>query len=230
MKNVSEIIQKSEYFSNFNGEMIGKILHISRVVELKKGEILFSQGEIGKDIFMILNGKVKIFKISASGKEFIIKILRTGEFFAESLLFKSSVFYPASAESLEKTKVLAIDLKKFEELLMTDNVIAVGIIKNITERLFYLSQRFENLIIGNSVVKLAFFLLDLANSKGIRDEPKVKIRLDMSREMIGNLLNLSRENVERTLSYFKDQNLIMMNREYITILDVDKLKEIAMKT
>ncbi len=228
--NISTIIQKSDYFSNFDVEMIGKLLGISQVVEIKKGEMLFSQDEKGKNIYMVLSGKVKIFKLSTSGKEFVIKILRPGELFAESLLFKKEKFYPASSGAIENSKVLAIDVNRFEDLLMNDNSMAIEVIKNVTFRLSYLSQRFENLIIGNSVIKMAFFLLDLAYSGGIKEGKSVKITLDMNREMIGNMLNLSRENVERTLKYFKGQNLISLNKDHVTILDIDKLKEIAMKT
>ncbi|PMP70187.1 MAG: hypothetical protein C0176_08080 [Mesoaciditoga sp.] len=227
---ISAIIEKSEYFSNFNSEMIGKLLSLSRILEFKKGEILFSEDNVGKNIYMVLSGKIKIFKLSATGKEFVIKILRPGELFAESLLFKKEKFYPATAESMENSKVLAIDVNRFEVLLMNDNLMAVEVIKNLTSRLFYLSQRFENLIIGNSAIKMAFFFLDLAYSKGIKEGKNIKINLDMNRETIGNMINLSRENVERTLKYFKDQNLISLGRKHLTILDIDKLKEIAMKT
>ncbi|MCL4407526.1 MAG: Crp/Fnr family transcriptional regulator [Thermotogae bacterium] len=229
MKDISGIIQKSEYFSSLNAEMMGKILGISRVVEIKKGEILFYQDDAGKNIYMVLSSRIKIFKLSTAGKEFVIKILKPGELFAESLLFKEK-FYPATAQAMEHSKVLAIDVEQFEYLLMKDNAIAVEIIKNVTSRLSYLSQRFENLIIGNSVIKMAFFLLDLAYSGGIKEGKSVKITLDMNRETMGNMLNLSRENVERTLRYFKDQNLISLDRNRVTILDIDKLKDIAMKT
>ena len=229
MKDISGIIQKSEYFSGLNAEMMGKILGISRVVEIKKGEILFSQDDSGKNIYMVLSGNIKIFKLSTAGKEFIIKILNPGELFAESLLFKEK-FYPASAQAMERSKVLAIDVDQFEELLMKNNAIAVEIIKNVTSRLSYLSQRFENLIIGNSFIKVAFFLLDLAYSDGTKEGKNIKIILNMNRETISNMLNLSRENVERTLKYFKDKNLISLSKDHVTIIDIDKLKEMAMKT
>ncbi|BBJ28125.1 Crp/Fnr family transcriptional regulator [Athalassotoga saccharophila] len=227
---VSTIIQKSEYFSNFNAEMIGKLIGISRIVTVKKGETLFFEGEEGKKIYMVLSGKIKIFKLSTSGKEFVIKILKPGELFAESLLFKKEKSYPASSDAMDNSRVLEIDVNKFEVLLMNDNQMAVEIIKNLTSRLSYLSQRFENLIIGNSIIKMAFFLLDLAHSNGTKDGKNIKITLDMNREMMGNMLNLSRENVERTLRYFKDQNLISLSKDHVTILDIDKLKEMAMKT
>lgn len=229
MKNIVNTIENSEYFKGFNAEMIESLMKISRVVYFKKGENLFWEGNKGIDVFMGLSGKIKIFKISASGKEFIIKLIKCGDFFAESLLFDKNPVYPANAVANDNSSVLAIDLHEFERLLTNNNSIAVEIIKNLSKRLSYLSQRFENLIIGNSVIKVAFFLFDLSRTAGVKDDEKIKIKIEMSREAMADMMNLSRENVERTLGYFQSSGLIVAGRKYITIIDPDKLKALAFK-
>ncbi len=219
------MFKKSEYFSDLPDDKIGKILDISEIKSYDRGTRIFSEGEIGKKIFLTLTGKVKIFKMNTSGKEFVMKVLKNGDFFAESLLFQENEKYPATAEIIDRSNILEIDKIKFEKLLKEDSDIATEVIKNLSKRISYLSKKFENIVTGSAIAKAAFFLTDLAKSQ----EKKDIIELDTTREVIANMLNLSRESFERALGYLENEGVIKVKKREILIIDHVKLRDISFK-
>jgi CRP/FNR family transcriptional regulator len=224
---VEKAFHDSEYFKEFDEEMIQQISNISSVRVYDKGAYIFSEGEFGSKVFLTFNGKIKIFKMNSSGKEFVIKILQGGDFFAESLLFDYHPKYPSTAQVIEKSDVIEINKSAFEHLLEMNCAIAVQIIKNMSKRLLYLSKRFENLTIGSSITKVSFFIYDLAQSRGIKKNGDILIEIEDKREIMANMLNLSRENFERTLTYLQNEDLIHVSRKNIIVKSIDKLKELA---
>ncbi|MGC9424107.1 Crp/Fnr family transcriptional regulator, partial [Vibrio sp.] len=83
----------------------------SRLIKTGKKQLLFNEGDEGTEIYFLANGKVKLFRATEDGKEAVIRLIETGEYFAEILL-QLKHRYPVSAIALEESELLAIDAQK----------------------------------------------------------------------------------------------------------------------
>lgn len=212
------------YLKSFSEDSLDKISKISRVEFYEKKSIIFTEVEKGKHIYMVKKGRVKILKLSPSGREFIIKMMKEGDVFAESLLFKNGN-YPATAETMEDTFLIVIPKSKLEELIITDNVVAVDFVKTMARRLAFLSKKMENLTMDNSVGKVIFLILDLLRKDCDGTSKKQRVVLDVKRKDLANMINISRENFERILSYLSKLKLIGVEKSEIFVKDVEGLKK-----
>ena len=94
-----------------------------------RGEVLFDEGEPGKGLFLIESGSIKIYKVSETGREQILAVLRAGDSVAELPL--STAPYPASAAALNQATVLFIPLHSFDECRRKPSI-ALAIIRALT--------------------------------------------------------------------------------------------------
>ncbi|HEM55376.1 MAG TPA: cyclic nucleotide-binding domain-containing protein, partial [Thermodesulfobium narugense] len=84
---MDKILRSNVFFKNLSNEDIAKILNISHKIELDNNQILFTEGSLALNLFIVLSGKMKVFKISPSGKEQILHIMTSGDLIAEAPMF-----------------------------------------------------------------------------------------------------------------------------------------------
>ncbi len=225
MDAMEKFIKEPECSYAFSKSVIDKVAKVAKIEFYKKNTLIFTEVERGEAVYIVKNGKVKISKTSPSGKEFIIKIMEAGDVFAESLVFQD-VNYPAVAETLEDTYLLAVKKEKLEKVLKSDSEVAASFIQMMARRLTFLSKKMENLTFGNSVGKVIFLLLDLSKTKGVNQGDKYVLPLDLRRQDLANMINISREHFERVLAYLSKLDLIEVERDRISVKDMKSLKKL----
>ena len=223
--NILKFLKSAGYLKSFSKNSLDKISEISKIEFYKKDSIIFTEIENGNFIYIVKKGRVKILKTSPSGREFIIKIMEEGDVFAESLLFEKGN-YPVTAETIEDTFLISIQKSKLEELIRIDNGVAVDFVKAMSRRLAFLSKKMENLTLGNSIGKVIFLILDLSNSSGVKTDEKFTIILDVRRQDLANMINISRENFERILSYLVKLGFISVEKNRIIVKDAESLRKL----
>src|SRR5215475_16012026 len=113
---VEQILRQTPLFSGLSeAEMAALAVHVTRQ-RFDRGELLFNEGDRCEGLYLVANGKIRIFKLSPSGREQIIAVEGPGSSFAELPVFDGGT-YPASASALEDTEVLFISRKDFQTFL-----------------------------------------------------------------------------------------------------------------
>ena len=224
MKNINlEIIRKVPAFSQLKQEDIEKISRITINRNLKKGNIIFMEGDPGEAFYFIKSGKVKIYKTTSDGREHIFTILSAGGVFAEVTLF-NDIVYPATAEILEDAELGMIKNKDLEDLIRNNAEIALEIIKVFSKKLFSSQQKVKELALGDTYTRIAKTLITFAEDHGVKTDKGIEIRLNVSRQELASMIGTARETVSRALSQFNKEASIQIEGKKITILNMDKLK------
>ncbi|HEY3423183.1 MAG TPA: Crp/Fnr family transcriptional regulator, partial [Negativicutes bacterium] len=154
----------------------------------RKGKVIFLEGETGQGVHYVKTGKVKIIKMTDDGREHIIKILGTGDLFAEALLF-NNLPYPATAVAVEDACVGLISNLDLEQLILTNNALALALIKALSHRLLYAQQKIKNLALNDVMARTAEMLLQLGRENGrINLQGYLEITLEFSRQDLANLV------------------------------------------
>lgn len=216
-------------------ELIGKF---SRIKPFGKGDIIFFDTEPYLGFYAVVEGMVKIYKISKDGREHIMHIVEPYGTFAEVPLFEnagkiiSSDFrYPANAMALtDDTQVLLVPARAFIELLQSNPGLSIRIISAFAKRLRHLNKHIEEVTLKDVTKRVADYIL--AENKKTAGNVNAKskaniIELKISKNDLASYLGTIPETLSRTFKKLQDDGAIEVNGKSITIADPDKLKELS---
>lgn len=218
-----EYLQQIPLFQGMSSEQLQQIHQHSVERSYPKGAFIFHEGDHGEGFHFVISGKVKIVKGSDDGREHTIKIMQPGDVFAEVLLF-TTLPYPATAVAAENCRVGIIKNTDLEKLILTNNQLALQLIKTLSQRLLYAQRKIKDLALSDVLSRTAETLLSLARDHGHQSEAgQITILVDMPRQELANLVGTTRESVTRTLSAMKRDGLIDFDGRRVVLLKPDKL-------
>ena len=220
--NLAAVLKHIPLFAGLAEHDLAALQALCWVRECPRGELLFSDGEQAEGFYVVLDGKVKVYKLSSEGKERILHIVHPGGTFAEAAIFGNGL-YPAYAEPLLPSRLLFIPKDGFLTLLATNNRIAINIIAGLSRFLRQFAQQIEELTFKDVPARLARYLLDL--SKGRR----ITVELPISKSQLASNLGTVSETFSRSLRKMIDDDLIRVSGKKVEILDVARLEELAEK-
>lgn len=201
---------KNEAIKKFLGEFLGSHQEpfmelLDRASSLKsfpRKSVLFLEGQMGSDIYFILDGSVRLFRTREDGSEFVVHFVKENEVFAELLPFLGGR-YPVSAQAMVPTRVLAIHTDTFEAILSKDPSLGFKIILALTARIQGFLRAMETLANPDVSHRLMAYLKDLATRKG-----SSRIRLPAPKRDIALLLGTTPETLSRLLKKLEDERKI----------------------
>ncbi|GAB6098288.1 Crp/Fnr family transcriptional regulator [Halanaerocella petrolearia] len=220
-----QLLKQSSYFAALTDEELAKIKDIMFTRKYQKGEFIFFEGEEGEGLFFIESGKVKLTKMIESGKEQILNLFKTGDMFAEVVLFDQGE-YPATAVAIEDSKIGVISKEDMEDIMRKYPEITIKMLRVMSKRLRRAQMRVRNLGLKNTKSRTASILVHLAQEHGWDNQQKTSISLSLSQQDLAGLIGSSRETISRVLSKFKKEDIVNVSRQKIVIKDLSGLKEI----
>ena len=187
-------------FHNLTTEEMWEVAGITRQLVVQKGEVIYAMDDKVDSLFVVHSGRVKIYRLSDSGKEQVIRVLRVGDFLGELALFNHS---PMSdyAEALEESSMCVIDGTAFKALMNKYPSIAFKILEELSQRLERTEQLLEDISLHSVERRLAQALLDLSMGG-------VEIELEMSKRDWASQIGMTGETLSRKLTSFQDLGFI----------------------
>ncbi|WP_226036862.1 Crp/Fnr family transcriptional regulator [Aquibacillus saliphilus] len=207
-------------FNHLEEEQMDEIMVTAQSVSYKKGEIIYRAGEQSDSLYIINNGKIRIYRLSESGKEQLVRILNTGEFTGEHALFSEST-HESYAEALVDTKVCMIKRADLQEFLLKYPSISLKILTEFSTRLEQSEKQTTRFATEKVETRIALFLAECKDS----EEGKSKeIVLPMSKKNLASFLGTTPETLSRKLADLEDQGFISQKAQRkIEIIDLDGL-------
>lgn len=179
-------------------------------VLLKKGDILFQQGDVVSFFYIVKSGKIKMSNFSEDGKEFIQGYFTQTQSFGEPPFF-SNVPYPASAMAVEKSEVWKIHREDFLRLLKSNFDVQLELLKVLSSRLIYKSTMLSELAIEEAehrLVTLIHYLLEQnPNSK------KDSFKLSFTRQQLADMTGLRVETVIRSIKSLEQKKMLKIDQD-----------------
>src|SRR5947207_10550516 len=188
--------------------------------EFKRGDVLFNEGEVGKEMYVIQTGKVNITK-KVRDTEKILATLGAGEFLGEMAILNNK---PRSAGAVmaEQGKLLVIDPRTFEAMIRGNVEIAVRLIKKLSDRLQEADEQIENLLLRDPASRVVHFLL--SNAKRARETPQGKLISVNAAELHGRM-GLSVADIQGALDKIAKARIISVVPEGVIVPDVGKMQK-----
>lgn len=195
-------IESVPIFSSLSQDEMLEIAHITEAVSYKKGDMVYTPGDIGGKLYVLHAGQVKISRLHASGREQVIRVVGPGDFIGELSLF-SSLPLTDHAEVLKASTMCVIKGEKLKELMAKYPSIAFKVMDELSKRL----EKAENLI---EVINLNSVEQRLAQALLEFSEGKDEILLTMTKGNLASQLGMSQETLSRKLAAFQEDGLITL--------------------
>jgi len=216
---IKEALKNNLFFGHLKEEHLEELALIGEVLDYRKGESIFWEGEKAHSAYLIADGIVKIYKIREDGKEQIIHIFGKGELFAEIALAENQT-YPASAEALTPTKLVVFRRERLMELFRNQPEIMASILGVCVLRLQNLLSFIENIKLRDARKRVLYFLWELSE-KGKANS----VKLNFKKHQLALLLGITPETFSRVFKGLKEEGILSESTGKRVLLNLKKLKD-----
>lgn len=222
-----DVLKRAPLFKGLDAEAAAGLAEAMKTVTLRRGAVLFREGDTGDQLYVVVSGKVKLGRSGSGGRENLLAVLGPGQMFGEL-----SVFDPGP-RSTTATAVTPSELRVLEHgELMTwlENrpEVSRGLLAQLAGRLRRANDVVSDLVFSDVPGRVAKALLDLADRFG---EPSDGVGLivnhDLTQEELAQLVGASRETVNKALADFATRGWIRLEPRSVTILDVERVRRRA---
>ncbi|MCB9799618.1 MAG: Crp/Fnr family transcriptional regulator [Candidatus Omnitrophica bacterium] len=209
-------------FSSEELDIVSKCLHPRT---FKKGEMLFSEGAPCERVFIVVSGRIKLFRTASTGREQILETLSSGETCACNP-GNTEWFCSSTAEALTTSQVLFLSRKDYVEIVQTNVKLSHALNEIFARRLQCFTNLIEEVSLKDVKKRLVKFLLDMLSNKHKAYQKNDALYIPFTREEIAQRLGTARETVARYLSQLKKEGLIDIKPYQIVILEKDALEKL----
>ncbi len=199
--------------------------HCKTTKFIKKGEVIFDEGEHVNGIYCVHEGVCKVSKMSENGREQIIHLIKSGDLLGERNLISNECANLKST-AITDMEVCFIPRDEIMNHLNTNNDFTIDMLKHMASILKNTDNNLVNLGQKNVKQRLAYTLIYLDNRFGKREDGTININL--SREDIANILGTTTETTIRLISEFKKKGFIELKNKKIKILSEQELKRLSL--
>ncbi len=213
-----KIFKQIPVFKNLQDSIIEKLSAISIAKNFKANETLFFQGDKPSGFYALVEGKIKIYKLSFNGKEQIIRIIDKKSIFGEAAIFINEN-HPVYASAIEKSELLFFPAQEIILLMRAEPDFSFNMIKFLSKRLIKLTSIIESVALTEVPARIANYIIGLGENNNC---PK-KCFLKVNRRQLASIIGTIPETLSRTLKKMKENGIINISGNEIVVENQDKL-------
>ena len=173
-----------------------------------KGQALFMQGDPADEMFLIKGGRIKLNKVLEDGTEITLDFRKAGDFVGENM-FSEEGEYPVGAYCLEDTVTCGFSRSQFEQLVLRHPNVGLQIIRNLSERISWLTSRVGSLAVTNIEDRLYRVLATVAKDHGASSSRGTVIQFPLTHEDLGFLTGAHRVSITRAMKALRSSGKVI---------------------
>ena len=195
-------------------------------VHIGRGEKLFSEGDAGDKLYIILKGKVKLTRAAHDGRENLLSVHGPGEMFGELSLFDPSP-RTASATAVTEATLAGLAHDDMRAFLTGRPEVSMHMLGALAQRLRRINDIKADLVFTDVPGRVAKALLDLGSRFGVQQDNGLQVNHDLTQEELAQLVGASRETVNKALADFAARGWIQLAAKSVLLVDTDRLRKRA---
>ena len=217
------VLRGMELFRDVEEPVLDALARAAALRSYERGEVIFHKEDAKVRFHALLEGRVKIFRGTAGGKEQTLYLVEPGDPFCLCALL-GGTGQPVSASAMVPSRVVVIAGAELLDAGQGSLRLLRNIIAMLNRRLMTSMQMVEDLALRDIPQRLASLLLHAMN---LLDRPQEEIRLTVPKHEVANILGTTPESVSRILTKFSAQGLVEVQGRVIRILDREALARLA---
>ena len=224
MTHDDETVRRAPLFTALDDAAAASLRASMESVGLNKGAILFSEGDTGKNLYVIIEGKLKLGTSSGDGRENLLSVLGPGEMFGELSLFDPGP-RTATATAVTDVRMLSLGHDQVVPWITRHPQVALHLLERLAQRLRRTNEVVGDLVFSDVPGRVAKALIDLGERFGKVTSEGLYVNHDLTQEELAQLVGASRETVNKALADFVGRNWIRLDGRAVLILDGERLSK-----
>jgi CRP/FNR family transcriptional regulator, cyclic AMP receptor protein len=220
------VLRRAPLFEGLDEENARALRRQMSDVKLSRGEHLFLEGQDGDRLYVVLDGKIKLTRAAADGRENLLTVLGPGEMFGELSLFDPRP-RTSTASAVTEAAVAALAHDALRHLLLERPEVSMYMLQALARRLRRANDVVADLVFTDVPGRVAKNLLDLADRFGEQQSDGLHVHHDLTQEELAQLVGASRETVNKALADFAARGWLQISARSVLILDADRLRRRA---
>ena len=209
-------------FSALDAEAAAALRASMTEKRVPRSGVIFSEGEPGDRMYVILDGKVKLGQTSPDGRESLLAVLGPGEVFGELSLFDPGP-RTATATAVTDTVVVGLGHADLRPWLTGRPEVAEALLQALAQRLRRTNEALADLVFSDVPGRVAKQLLELADKFGQPGPDGVLVHHDLTQEELAQLVGASRETVNKALADFTQRGWVEVDQRQVLLVDMERL-------
>ena len=226
MNVIKKTLSQMEIFSDLSSSEIEDIEKLGKVKKFARGETIFSQGQEAKSAYVVIEGRVKVYKIGADGRTHILHIFGRKDMFGEAVMF-SGRSYPAFTQALENSEIFSMPKSDFLTLVEAKPKVAIKMLGAQAMMLRRFAAKIEDLSLRAVSARLAGYFLEQIDIAGQPSEEGYVLKLSMNKSLLAAYLGTISETLSRTFHDFKEKGIIKEEKRGLVVTDLPQLQKLA---
>lgn len=218
------IVRRAPLFTALDDAAAASLRATMDTVRLPKGATLFSEGDEGHHLYVVIEGKLKLGTSSGDGRENLLSILGPGEMFGELSLFDAGP-RTATATAVTDVRLLSLGHDQVIPWVTRHPQVALDLLERLAQRLRRTNEVVGDLVFSDVPGRVAKALMDLGDRFGKETDEGLYVHHDLTQEELAQLVGASRETVNKALADFASRNWIRLDGRAVLIIDVDRLNK-----
>ncbi|MBD0382353.1 Crp/Fnr family transcriptional regulator [Paenibacillus sedimenti] len=223
MKTIVSLLQNVPLFQELSEEDLLGLAPLFIEKKVKKGSILFLEGDDGEELFLIKSGVVKIYRLDEA-KEIILALFREGDFFGEMSLISSGLTRSATAETLEACTLYALKRSVFVQYMEKSPKLCLKLLETTMDRLRRANEQIYDLTFLGVRSRIMKTIVRLSEQHGIPTPAGLVINVKLTHQQLANMVGTVRESVTKVLQELLDEGAIQIDKKLITLKNIDAIK------
>ena len=211
MPDVVALLRAVPIFSELDDRTLGMLGARCVPRTVGAGFVLFRRGDRCNGLYLVLDGRVRVFRTSPDGREQTLAVEGPGRPVAELPLVDGGE-YPASAMTATPCRLMFLPRSEFEHAFRSDAAVATAVVHSLGRRLRHLVQLVETVAFRDVAARLAMWLADHADRAGTADEDGMALTLERTQDELATELGTARESVSRAFKQLESKGLIRSRR------------------
>jgi CRP/FNR family transcriptional regulator len=225
---IDDILRRSTIFRRLAADDRQRLAAVAQLRDYDKGQMLFAEGDAPDVLFIVVSGRVKIYKMTARGTDVILEIFGPGDPVGGAAVYEGRP-YPASAMTLEPTTCVLVPRQAYFALLEAHPSMVRGLLSGLSLRLVELTNRLAELTGGRMEARFARLFLKLAADVGQKRTDGVFIAMPLSRQELADMTGTTIETAIRIMSRWGKQKIVRTEPEGFVVLDRSALESLALE-
>jgi CRP/FNR family cyclic AMP-dependent transcriptional regulator len=219
-----DVLRRAPLFDALDDDSAAALQTGVTIVDLARAERLFDEGASGNQLYVILDGKIKLTRAAADGRENLLSVLGPGEMFGELSLFDPRP-RTASATAVTDSRLAALAHDDLRNWLTGRPDVALHLLQALAQRLRRANDVMADLVFTDVPGRVAKALLDLAERFGTAQEDGLQVNHDLTQEELAQLVGASRETVNKALADFAARGWLQLAAKSVLLIEPERLRK-----
>ena len=216
-----DVVRRINVFRGVKPLDFERLITPAVTLTLKSQDIVFRQGDPAASFFIVVDGWIKLYHITASGKEAVIYVFTKGESIAQAVAFTGQA-YPAAAEAVSDARIVRIPAAHVIKCIRDTPDVAIAMIASTSFHLHHLLEQVAQLKVQSAVQRVAEFLVSLCpTGKG-----PFAIALPYDKVLIAGRLGIKPESLSRVFATLRSAG-VEVHALQVIVHDVSALRRVA---